>query len=90
VNAVLPSTIDTAKNRGAIPDADASRWVQPESIAAVIEFLLSDAARDVSGAVLPVHGAPEVLPRCRRTRAASERRWRGDSLGRPPATRSDS
>jgi NAD(P)-dependent dehydrogenase (short-subunit alcohol dehydrogenase family) len=56
VNAVLPSTIDTAQNRAAMPGADASRWVQPGSLAAVVEFLLSDAARDVSGAVLPVYG----------------------------------
>jgi len=56
VNAVLPSTIDTAQNRAAMPEADPSRWVAPESLAAVIEFLLSDASRDVSGAAIPVYG----------------------------------
>ena len=56
VNAVLPSVIDTEANRRAMPKADPSRWVAPRSLAQVIAFLLSDAARDISGAVLPVYG----------------------------------
>jgi len=56
VNAVLPSTIDTPANRHAMPDADASRWVPIDSLAGVIAFLLSDDARDVSGAAIPVYG----------------------------------
>ena len=56
VNAVLPSTIDTEANRRAMPKADPSRWVSPGSLAEVIGFLLSEASRDVSGAVLPVYG----------------------------------
>jgi NAD(P)-dependent dehydrogenase (short-subunit alcohol dehydrogenase family) len=56
VNAVLPSTIDTPANRAAMPGADASTWVSLESLAGVIAFLLSDAARDVSGASIPVYG----------------------------------
>lgn len=56
INAVLPSTIDTPANRAAMPDADASRWVSRDSLAQVIAFLLSDAARDVTGATLPVYG----------------------------------
>src|SRR6202035_4502701 len=48
VNAILPSTLDTAANRRAMPDVDPSRWVTTESAAAVISFLLSDDARDVS------------------------------------------
>lgn len=56
VNAVLPSTIDTRANRAAMPDADASKWVSTASLAGVIAFLLSDAARDVSGAAIPVYG----------------------------------
>lgn len=56
VNAVLPSTIRTAANAAAMPDADASRWVDPASIAKVVAFLLSDDAADISGAAIPIYG----------------------------------
>ena len=56
VNAVLPSVIDTPQNRRAMPEADSSVWVKPESLAEVILFLASPAARDISGAALPVYG----------------------------------
>ena len=56
VNAVSPSIIDTPANRKANPQADYSLWVQPESLAGVIHFLASDAARDIHGAIVPVYG----------------------------------
>lgn len=56
VNAVLPSVIDTPQNRQGSPDADFSKWVSPESLADAIAFLLSDGARDISGASIPVYG----------------------------------
>jgi NAD(P)-dependent dehydrogenase (short-subunit alcohol dehydrogenase family) len=56
VNAVLPSTIDTPANRAAMPKADAGKWVPPRDIASVIVFLLSDEARAVTGALIPVAG----------------------------------
>jgi len=56
VNAVLPSTMDTPANRSAMPDADTTKWVSLPSAAGVIAFLLSDDARDVSGAVIPLYG----------------------------------
>jgi NAD(P)-dependent dehydrogenase (short-subunit alcohol dehydrogenase family) len=56
VNAVLPSIIDTPANRRAMPDADPARWVSTESLARVIDFLLFDGSKDVSGAALPVYG----------------------------------
>ncbi len=56
VNAVLPSLIDTPRNRADMPDADHSRWVSPEALADVVCFLLSDAARAVHGALIPVRG----------------------------------
>lgn len=56
VNAILPSTIDTPQNRQTWPDWDFSKWVSPDSLADVIAFLASDAARDISGAAIPVYG----------------------------------
>jgi len=56
VNAVLPSTIDTAANRASMPKADFTKWVTPQELADVILFLASDAASAVTGALLPVSG----------------------------------
>lgn len=56
VNAVLPSIIDTAANRGSMPNADFAKWVKPEELADVILFLASDAASAVTGVLLPVNG----------------------------------
>ena len=56
VNAVMPSIIDTPANRADMPDADFSRWVSPADLAAVLLFLVSDEARAVTGALIPVSG----------------------------------
>jgi NAD(P)-dependent dehydrogenase (short-subunit alcohol dehydrogenase family) len=56
VNAVLPSLIDTPRNRADMPQADHSRWLKPQDLASVICFLGSDAARAIHGALIPVTG----------------------------------
>lgn len=55
-NAILPSVIDTPANRADQPDADHSKWVQPEEIAKVVRFLVSDDSAVTSGAAIPVYG----------------------------------
>ena len=56
VNAVLPGTIDTPRNRLDMPKADFGRWVLPEQIARVIVFLASEDAGAITGASIPVFG----------------------------------
>lgn len=56
VNAVLPSIIDTERNRSDMPDADFNNWVKPEALAEVIGFLASPAADPIHGALIPVDG----------------------------------
>jgi NAD(P)-dependent dehydrogenase (short-subunit alcohol dehydrogenase family) len=56
VNAILPSIIDTPSNRADMPDADFARWVQPEQVADLIVYLLSDRASAITGALIPIVG----------------------------------
>ena len=56
VNSILPSIIDTAANRKAMPGADYSKWPKPQEIAQVILFLCSEEARVIHGAAIPVYG----------------------------------
>jgi NAD(P)-dependent dehydrogenase (short-subunit alcohol dehydrogenase family) len=56
VNAILPSILDTPTNRRDMPKADFTRWVAPADAAQVIAFLVSDEARAITGALIPVAG----------------------------------
>jgi len=56
VNVVVPQVIATAKNKAMFPPEMLAGAVEPEAIAEVIAFLVSDAAAPVSGAVVPTYG----------------------------------
>jgi NAD(P)-dependent dehydrogenase (short-subunit alcohol dehydrogenase family) len=56
VNAVAPSTMDTASNRKTMPKADFDKWPKVEEVAATILFLASPDNRVTRGAVVPVYG----------------------------------
>jgi NAD(P)-dependent dehydrogenase (short-subunit alcohol dehydrogenase family) len=55
-NVILPSTIDTPDNRRMMSQADTSKWVPPERIAAAMRFLCSEAGASINGARLPIYG----------------------------------
>ena len=53
---IVPSTIDTPANRQSMPKADFSKWVKPEEIAGVMEFICSQKADSVRESVFKVYG----------------------------------
>jgi NAD(P)-dependent dehydrogenase (short-subunit alcohol dehydrogenase family) len=55
-NSVLPSIMDTAANREAMPGADFAKWPKTEDVARVIVFLCGDEAKVIHGASVPVYG----------------------------------
>lgn len=56
VNAVAPQLIATEKNKVLFPPEALTDAVEPEAIAEVIAFLVSDKAGPVSGAIVPAYG----------------------------------
>ena len=55
VSVVVPSTIDTEPNRKSMPDADRDKWVKPEALAEVLEFMVSDKGNVLRETVLKVY-----------------------------------
>ncbi len=55
-NCILPGTIDTPRNRSDMPNADHSKWVPPEDLAAAIIHLANPSSKSINGAVVPVYG----------------------------------
>jgi NAD(P)-dependent dehydrogenase (short-subunit alcohol dehydrogenase family) len=53
---LMPSVIDTPATRATLPYADYVNWPTPDEIAAVAEFLLSEEAGVLNGALVPVYG----------------------------------
>jgi NAD(P)-dependent dehydrogenase (short-subunit alcohol dehydrogenase family) len=56
VNAVAPEIMATEKNKVLFPPEALASAVEPEAIARVIAFLVSEAAAPVSGAIVPTYG----------------------------------
>lgn len=55
-NCILPGTIDTPRNRSDMPNADHSKWVPPEDLAAAIIHLANPSSKSINGAIVPVYG----------------------------------
>jgi len=56
LNAVVPSIMDTAANRAAMPAADHAKWPKLDDVAATIAFLASPQNLVTRSALVPVYG----------------------------------
>ncbi len=56
INAVAPSTMDTAANRASMPNADFATWPKVEQVAQAIAFLAGPANTLTTATVIPVYG----------------------------------
>lgn len=52
---IIPSTIDTAQNRKAMPNANFNDWVKPEDIANIIHFHTTEEAKTLRETVIKVY-----------------------------------
>jgi NAD(P)-dependent dehydrogenase (short-subunit alcohol dehydrogenase family) len=52
---IVPSTLDTAVNRKNMPGADPEKWVKPEQLADILEFIVSDKGNPLRETVLKVY-----------------------------------
>jgi NAD(P)-dependent dehydrogenase (short-subunit alcohol dehydrogenase family) len=55
VSVVAPSTIDTEPNRKSMPDTDFDKWVKPEALAEILEFIISGKGDPLRETVLKVY-----------------------------------
>jgi NAD(P)-dependent dehydrogenase (short-subunit alcohol dehydrogenase family) len=53
---IVPSTIDTAQNREAMPSANYSDWVKPDEIAEIVYFHSTPVAKSLRENIIKVYG----------------------------------
>ena len=56
INAILPTVLDTPRNRKDMPDANFSDWVSPKEISDLIYDLVNQSGNSLRGALIPLSG----------------------------------
>jgi NAD(P)-dependent dehydrogenase (short-subunit alcohol dehydrogenase family) len=52
---IAPSTLDTPQNRQSMPDVNPNIWVQPEALAEILEFIVSEKALPLREPIFKVY-----------------------------------